>query len=375
MNNTVVISSDSHVVEPPDLWVSRIESRFRDRAPRLVSNEKEDYWQCEGAPPRQVGGMGVAGKPSDQVRREGRFDKDVPRSGWDPKARVEPIAADGVKAEVLYPTVGLGVYQTADRELRLASLMAYNDWIADFCSAFPNRYKGIAMLDIEDPAWSAQELRRTRKKGLVGGMISMSSEEEEEYPKPQYEPFWAAAQETDSPISLHIVTAKRPVTRYTPGMGATADVHVRRCLAGMIAGGLFQRFPTLKVVSAENDIGWVPYFMERSDYIAERRQHQSWFTASRTALPSDQIRQHVHFTFMRDRCWVPLRETIGIDRIMWASDYPHLDSTWPKSREAIEGILKGVPEAESRKVVGENAAKLYGFDIAAIATRSDKAPW
>ena len=357
-----IISADSHVVEPPDLWLNYIEPRFKDRAPRLIHKDEGDVFEYEGQPFIAPMGMAAgAGKPSDQLRRHGRFDRDVPKGAWDPQARLGEIAVDGVDGEVLYPTVACFMFGLKDLEFQSACFQAYNNWLADFCAAHPDRLKGFGLMSLASVEHGVQDLHRIRRQGLVGGLIAIYPDEEQQYSEPRYDPLWAAAQDLDMPISLHVNTERNFKVKRTMADNATSDVHIRRSLTFMVTGGVFERFPRLKIISAENDVGWVPYFLERMDYLFDRTRNIYQWTVSRTMLPSEYIRRQVYFTFMRDSSWVPARHLIGLDRLMWASDYPHTDSTWPRSREVIARMLQDVPEEERRKITLTNAGELYHF--------------
>ncbi len=368
MSSSVLISADSHVVEPPDLWLKYIDPKFKDRAPRLVHQEESDLFECQGEPLMRVyiASFGAAGRPQEQVRLQGRFERDIPQGAWDAGARLKAMAQDGVQAEVLYPSVALRMYAIQSQELQIACFRAYNTWLADFCSKAPDHLKGIGLISLKDVERGIEELRRIRELGLVGGMIALSPGEEQQYNDGRYDPFWAAAQEMEIPLSLHASTTESVRSEPTVADGATVVVHVQRSLALMVFGGVFERFPRLKIVSVENDVGWVPYFVYLLDYMFQRRRHlYRWrWDLIQKALPSEYVRRQVYFTFMHDSSWMAARHQIGIGQVMWASDYPHQDSTWPHSQKIVASLFQHVPEDERRQVVETNVARLYGFDSA-----------
>ncbi|MBI2866923.1 MAG: amidohydrolase [Chloroflexi bacterium] len=346
-----------------DLWQKRMDARFKDRAPRLVQREDEDAFECEGRRLiRNLSMIATAGVSSGSLRPKGRYDQEAVRGGWDPHRRVKDTAVDGVEAEVLYPSLTMRLYSLTDPEFQAACFSAYNDWLAEFCAAYPDRLKGAGVISLLDVERGVEELQRVRRLGLVTAVISVSPDEDHQYHDPRYDPFWAAAQDLDMPLGLHALTEQNPknlgksIAGYT-----TEDVTVRQTLAHMVGAGIFERFPRLKVVSVESDVGWLPYFLERLDYICDRRNHILNLRLSGETPPSDFVRRQAYFTFMRDSTWVPLRHHINVDHVMWASDYPHMDSVWPRSREMVARIFHTLPEEETRKVVAENAARLYGF--------------
>lgn len=209
MTEHTLISSDSHVVEPPDLWTSRIAPQFRDRAPRLVKEDTCDRWYVDHH--LNAGSYGVlvdAGKRFDApetINFEGRFE-DVPVGGYDPHAHVRDMAVDGVDVDILYPSVGLRLLRIPDSVLLSAICRAYNDWLGEFCAADPRHLKGIAMVNVDDVQDGIAELQRAAKAGLAGAMISVYPTEDRQYDQPIYDPFWAAAQDLDLPLSLHVAT-------------------------------------------------------------------------------------------------------------------------------------------------------------------------
>jgi len=329
-----------------------------------VHGESFDTYICEGVEPLPVGVLASAGVPAHELDRQGRFETHVPRSSWDPDVRLKEIEADGVQAEVLYPTVSLTHFAIGDLDLKRACFRAYNDWVADFCSSRPDRFKGVGLVAIEDVESAVAELERCRERGLVGGAIALYQDRDHAYGDRVYDPLWAAAQSLEMPISLHIFTASpegEPKRKRDIADGIVEPVWIQRSLGLMLFAGVFERFPRLKVVSVESDAGWLPYFLERIDYIFERRQNLYPMNLSRNELPSEMIRRAARFTFLRDRAALVNRTLIGVDLLLWSSDYPHNGSTWPNSREVLDAIMEDVPADERRRIVASNTAALYGF--------------
>ncbi len=357
-----VISADSHVIEAADLWLNYIDPRFRDRAPRVLQQKDTDVFYCEGVSLLPIGGASGAGKRPEEHRREGRYERDVRRGGWDPHERLKDMKADGVDAEVLYPTFAMRMFGLEDVAFQLACFQAYNNWVKDYSYAHPERLKGIGLVPLLDLETGIGELKRIKEIGLAGAMIAIYPTEDRQYSSPTYDPFWAAVQDLDLPVSLHILTEGKAPKPSSWAESATASGLIQRSLANMIFGGVFHRFPKLKVISAENDAGWAAYFMERIDYLFYGRRGFWKHEIPLDTLPSEYFHRNVYLTFMRDRSLVPVREEIGVDKLMWPSDYPHSDSTWPNSQEVIQRLFSNVPADQRRKIVAENAARLYGFN-------------
>ena len=373
MANYRVISSDNHVVEPADLWTSRGESKFKDRAPHIEHLEEGDWWFCDG---RKVQDLGVGGQVGvrfeepEKLSREVRFEAVRP-GGYIPEEHVKDMDLDGIDVSIVYPTVGLLLYGVPDGELLTSVFRTYNDWVGEFCSADPKRLKGIAMLNVDDVQEGVTELERCAKMGFVGAMITVYPPEEHSYYRPEYEPLWAAAQDADMPLSLHIVTNRPgPGQEFqhrdtqTPSFMSNVDHWVRMSLGHMIFSGVFERYPGLQVGSVEMELSWVPHFLDRIDYTYTQRE-QEFFGGYRfkgSALPSDFFHSNVFLGFQEDALGIKLREIIGVDQLMWGGDYPHTESTFPRSREILEEILADCTEEEKAKIVGKNSARVYRLE-------------
>jgi predicted TIM-barrel fold metal-dependent hydrolase len=214
MTTYTLISSDSHIIEPADLWEQRIDRRFKDRAPRLVHEGVLDQWYADGVKFGNIGTNQQAGlrfEAPEKLTAAGSM-ATIPRGGVDPHAHVQDMDLDSVAGGVLYPSQGLTLYRVSDSQLLSAILRAYNDWLADFCTPYPQRLKGIAMLNVDDVADAVGEMQRAARLGLAGAMIPLRPMDKR-YDHPDYEPLWAAAQDLAMPLSLHVGTY-----RLGPGM-------------------------------------------------------------------------------------------------------------------------------------------------------------
>ncbi len=362
-----VISADSHVLEPADLWTSRIERRYRDRAPHVIHEVKGargDFFVCEGLRPFPVSGLAVAGvDPEDFGEKMLAGYEAVRPSGWDPVERIKDQDVDGVEAEVLYTSLGMMLYGIEDGGLRAACFRAYNGWLADFCRHDPRRLAGVGLIPMDDVQDAVAEVKRSVDLGLKGGMIWGSPPADRPYDDPIWDPLWAAAQEAGLPLSLHILTGSEgsgldgtTVMKAYPSL----PHRMERSISDLIFGGALERFPRLRIISAENDIGWIAHYLQRLDHA-----YQKYRYLERTPVtpepPSFYFRRQVYATFQDDRVGVLTREFVGVGNLMWASDFPHSDSTWPHSREVIEREFAGVPEADTRRIIGENCRELYGI--------------
>jgi predicted TIM-barrel fold metal-dependent hydrolase len=356
-----VISADSHVVEPPHTWVENIDPAYRERAPRLVRQGEDDVFWCEEVTLIGVGSSSAAGKKSGTLRKGGRFETDVFRGAWDPDARLPDMDHDGVDAEFLYPTMALRMYQLKDKDLLGAILRAYNRWLSGYCAAHPDRLKGIGMVSLHDVPAAVAALPEIKRLGLEGVMVALDPGDAGSYGGGEFDPFWAAAYDLQLPVSLHTLTAATARARSSVIASVLDSVEVQVTLGEMIVGGVFERFPGLRVISVEADAGWAPYFIERLDYVYDRRRSLYPTGLSGETMPSAFFRRNVWLTFMRDHSGVLGRAQIGVDRLMWSSDYPHGDSTWPRSQEVLATLFRDVPDAEQRQIVCGNVRRLYEF--------------
>jgi predicted TIM-barrel fold metal-dependent hydrolase len=372
MTTYKMLSSDSHVVEPPDLWEQRIEPHFRERAPRVVQEADGDWWMVDGYRTNSFQGGAQAGKRFEapqELKPAARF-AEVRPGAYLPEEHLKDNELDGVYGSVLYPTEGLLLFSVPDSALLTAIFRVYNDWIADFCSVASHRLKGIAMINVDDVPAAVKELERCRARGLAGAMITVYPPETRSYDHADYEPFWAAAQDLEMPLSLHIAT-NRPSPQQAweefrvikPALFANADHWVRVSLGHMIFSGVFERYPRLRVGSVEHELSWVPHFLERLDYTyTQRAPREGWQRFKSAALPSDFFHRNVFLSFQEDQLGIRDRALIGVDNLMWGSDYPHTEATFPRSQQILERILAGIPGPEREKITCSNVARLYHFD-------------
>ena len=369
-----VISSDNHVVEPPDLWTSRADAKFKDRVPQVVREESgADWWYCDGykVVPIQIGTQtGVRFEAPEELSLDRDTFDDVRLGGYIPEEHVKDMAIDGIDTSILYPTTGLLLYSVPDGELLTHTFKIYNDWVAEFCGANPKILKGIAMLNVDDVKEGVLELERCAKMGFVGAMITVYPPAERPYSLPIYEPLWAAAQDLQIPLSLHIAT-NRPgpgqefqnLLSTPPWFLSDVDHWVRESIGQMIFTGVFERYPKLQVGSVEMELSWVPHFLDRIDYTYTQRQIEfAPYRFKEDMLPSDYFHRNVFLGFQEDALGIRLRDIIGVDSLLWGGDYPHPESTFPKSHEILDHILSECTEEEKAKIAAGNSVRVYNLN-------------
>lgn len=362
------ISADSHITEPPNCYIDYIDPAYRDRAPRVRSLPNVgDAFIVEGMPtPVPLGLLAAAGKDPKEITTGGVAFADLWRSGWDPKHRVADQELDGVGAEIIYPTVGMLLCNHADFDFKKACFEAYNRWLAEYCSEAPQRLYGMAQVSMKTPAIGVEELRHAHTMGFKGVMMP-GDPGEADYDAPEWGAVFAAAEELNLPLSFHILTTKSgSLAQNARGPRINSFLAIIRgnqdIIGTLIFGGVFDRHPKLKVVCVEADAGWAPHYMYRMDHAYKR--HRYWMKAPPLErMPSDYFKDHIYMTFQDD--WVAFKtaELVNVRRLMWASDFPHSDSTWPHSRAVIEEQTQGLSEEARNRICHDNVVELYGLSV------------
>jgi predicted TIM-barrel fold metal-dependent hydrolase len=364
-----VISADSHITEAPNTYLDYIDAKWRDKAPRVVDGgDAGDVYVIEGmSRPVPMGLVAAAGKAPEEIRVAGVRFNELHRGGWDPDARLADQDRDGVSAEVIYPTVGMSLCNHKDFDYKKACFDAYNRWIAEYCSAHPDRLLGCGQTAMRSPEEGIEDLRAIRALGLRGVMMP-GNPAVEDYDAPVYDAFFEAAIELGLPLSFHILTVRETSPTRGPRMNGFLSI-IRGCqdiMGTLILGGVFERHPGLKVVCVEADAGWVPHYMYRMDHAYKR--HRYWLPAGQqlSRLPSEYFREHIYTTFQDD--WVAFRSADQMNwrRLMWANDFPHSDSTWPWSQEMLHEHAALLSPEQRRGILCDNVADLYRIDLATL---------
>lgn len=357
------IDADSHVNEPPDLWLERMPSRFRDRAPRIERFDEGDAWIVESlSEPGRFGWTSCAGREPEEMKPWVRFE-DIRAGGYDPAARVQEMERDGVDAQTLYPTPVLQIAMCAaeEKDFHLALVRAYNDWISEFASYAPDRFAGLALLPNRGgPKATVAEIERVMDRPGMRGVVMGAYPNGSLAIDPEDDAVWGVLQERELPLTIHVaLTQTMPAVVKTklPGYGRFFDAPNR--MIEMVFSGMFDRFPELDVFFAEVDFGWVPYVKEQIENNYNRLEPIMKFGLKQS--PSDYIDRHFHFGYMTDTFGLRHREYVGAERILWSSDYPHISADWPHSWRTIQASLSGVPKAEAELILHGNAQRLFGF--------------
>jgi predicted TIM-barrel fold metal-dependent hydrolase len=377
----LLVSSDSHVVEPADLWLERLPRAFRERAPRASRDPGNGhvYFNATGTARGVDLTLSVsAGLSNAEVDSILADDPDaVPGvlGGADASARLRDLREDGVVADVLYPTCGLALMQSDDAPLQEACFSVYNDWLAAFCATDPARLIGLALIACWDMGRATAELERARGLGLRGAVIWTAPPTSDSFFHPRYERLWSAAEALGMPLAVHTLGGQR-ASRDVALLGTTveASFHVaidyrqelQRTVCELVAAGVFARHPRLRVVGAEAGIHFLAEMARRLDS-GYRGFWSSLPDNELTEPPSFYLRRNVWLTYISDPVGLSNVGFTGTDRLMWSGDYPHGASTWPRSREIVDREHAALDREDLVRLTSSNCADLYGIDLAEVA--------
>jgi predicted TIM-barrel fold metal-dependent hydrolase len=371
-----IIDADAHVNEPPDTWQSRVPAKLRDRSPKVLRTPNGDVWSFDdGKRLRPLGLTATAGLSYPQFKAEGFRYEDIRPGSYDTKARLADLDADGIYAQVLYPSVTLAGARTYgdDRELQLVCVRAYNEWLVEFCAGSDGRLIGQTIIPTTTVADAVAELRWGLDHGMRGALIAAYPDGSYASPGPENDPFWDLAQSSGTPLGVHIGSfttsglaagkIEQSTVSFMAGAGASkAGAHTIPVVAELLFSGVPQRFPRIKFLLVEANIGWIPTVMEQLDDMFLRYR---WFSRAvewMNELPSRVFWRSFWSTFMIDTVGIELRHRMNLDNIMWSTDYPHTGSDWPNHRVTIARLFRGVPTAEVKKMLHGNCKALYGLE-------------
>jgi predicted TIM-barrel fold metal-dependent hydrolase len=373
------ISADCHLDLPwlpPDLFASGAARELRDRLPFVEDGPDGPQWVTKsGVNMGLVGGIGsVGGKFTpgqnyrvDKMAETGLYNdykQNRVRRPGDPHLRIKEMEKDGVDAEIIFGILGVAS-RVRDHEAANEMLRIYNDWLKDFCSHYPDRQIGLACLPYGDIDAAVKEIHRVARLGLKGLELSCSWDMEPMW-HPVWEPLWKAVSDVQLPMHFHTFpSTPRSVREQAPQSSRRAaqftgvagfQMNLINIIAAIIGAGVLERYPNLRVGFGESGIGWIPYALDRMDFEFEDR-----FRDLMKLRPSEYWRRQCRATFQFDRIGPKLIEEMGVETLMWGSDYPHPDGVWPESSKYIEEQFAGLSPEVVRKITCENAGKFYGL--------------
>ena len=381
LEDMILISVDDHVIEPPNMFDAHLPAKWKDQAPRIEKQpDGGDLWKFEDGYATNVGLNAVAGCPPDEYGLDPTEFAQMRPGCFDADERVKDMSAAGILAGINFPTFphfcGQLFLRAKDKELALACVKAYNDWhILEWAGSHPDRLIPLSLPVLWDPQLAADEIRRIAALGCRAVTFTENPEKLglPSYHTDHWDPFFAACQETGVVVCLHIGSSSSmniPSADAPPEeMITLTPVNSMFCITDLMFSKIVQRFPKVQFAISEGGNGWVPYILERADYVFEH--HHAW---THTELggrrrPSDIFREQMWTCFIDDPTGIFLRDRIGIDRITWECDYPHSDSTWPASPEQLFKQFDGLSDEEINKITHLNAMRCYSFDPFSIRPR------
>ena len=368
-----IVSADDHVQETPDLWTSRLsKSKWGNRIPH--PEEQEDgsqTWVIDGQRLAMRGVASVGAAMPDRNLEPSRWDE-VPPSAYVPSERLAAMDADGVDCQVLYPTVpgvsGEVFGAIEDPDLELACVQAYNDWLVEEWSGSSPRLVPQCLIPISSPEAAAIEVQRAVGRGHRGVVMPGTPWNLKNMPhinEPDWNPLWENCQDMRVPVCFHSGSSEKimlkPWEGFTPNLAAamndvTGPVSSVAILANLLFSPILTRFLSLKFVLAETSLAWGAYLLETADHQFERqRLHAEGYEMK----PSELFRRQCYMTGWYDQAGLMVRQYLGIENILWESNFPRANSTWPSTRDYVQRSFEGIPQEEQRMMLVGNAAKLY----------------
>lgn len=372
-DDMIIVSVDDHLVEPAGMFEGRLPARFADRAPRVIENDAgQEMWLFEGVEIPNFGLNAVSGRPQEEFGIEPTRFSEIREGCWDVRSRIDDMNAGGILGSMCFPSFpqfcGQIFANTADKELALAVLEAYNDWhVEEWVGSFPDRFIPLSLTPYWDPDLMAAEARRMADRGVRA--ITWSENPEKlgvpSFHSDHWDPFWRACDELGMVICLHIGSSsqvKLPSgdAPFTTMMNLQPTA-VMDTAADLLWSRVPREFPNVRFALSEGSIGWIPYLLERADYVFER--HHLWTGSDFGGrLPSEVFRDHFIACFIEDSAGLRLLDLIGSDIVCVETDYPHSDSTWPESPERLARTLGHLGADTVADVTHRNAMRHFGFD-------------
>jgi uncharacterized protein len=379
------ISADSHFESPPEQWTHRVPKQYRDRAPRRIKLANgHDGLLIEGKPLEYGGTSLYGGRPPEDFDPT-ELDFDATPGCGSAEQRLREQDRDGIDAEVLF---ALDARNPAirDKAAFLGIIKGFNDYFAEeYCAVDSDRLIGVAVLPNIGAEEDIAEMERCKRKGLKAGWLS-TFPSGQSFPSAEDDRFWAAALDLEMPLIVHTSFPtkvgsretrlfnyprepqgeQRPPTDFVQRLARQGPHHSGSVEASqLVISGVFDRFPRLQIYWAENNVGWLPYFYEQIDheYLINRFWAERYLGLPKLKRrPSEYLKEHAYWGFFEDHIGVKLRHEIGVDRIMWSTDFPHVVTRWPHSLKMMDSQMEGVPQEERQKMVAGNAIKFFRLD-------------
>ncbi|HEY6395260.1 MAG TPA: amidohydrolase family protein [Candidatus Binataceae bacterium] len=369
-NGSKVIDADGHVMEPNELYDQYLESKFKpdlEELKKIAATRGSKYFfgffhQLNTGRPL---GIAELGKPLFRSGRKPQGESPDPRGGFDPHLRIKDMDREGIDIAVVFATIVSSFCALKSVDFEVAMIRAYHRWLADYCAAYPNRIKGVAVVPMRVAERAAEEIHRASKERWCVGVYLSGHMEDKLLDHPAFHPIWQACIDEDLPACFHGGTARPPYGAGTFEMGdnlfiqhsATNPFEIMRAIAALVGGGVLEIFPKLRVAFLEAGVGWLPYWMERLD---EHYELMPEYVPFLKRKPSEVIRSENFFISCDpDEETLPyVVDKVGAGRILYASDYPHFDGRFPNTVKFTAGRKEFSP-AVQRNILHENPTRLY----------------
>lgn len=391
----LIISTDDHLVEPADVWSSRLPERYREIGPRIVYAPVDSTPILDGAGYIEKPGtegkpaawwfyedhrysikrlIAAAGYPAEEITTDGVTYDEMRPGCWQPQARLDDMTMNHVEASLCFPNyprfAGQIFLNAKDKELAKLCVEAYNDFmVEEWCAGSAGRLIPLCIVPLWDVELAAAEIRRNAARGVRAvaftecpAWLDLPS-----IHSGYWDPFFRACDETGTVVCMHIGSGTRTTRTSTDApdaVGATSIfTNSAVSLIDFLFSGVLVRFPNLKLLYAEAQIGWIPYVVERCDDVWET--HRGWSRGQDNVPepPSTYYRRQVHACFFKDTAGIDLLDHVGVDNILFETDYPHQDGTWPHTREVAQKLLGHLPPDTIRQIVRGNAIRLFDLDL------------
>jgi predicted TIM-barrel fold metal-dependent hydrolase len=352
LSSVALISADAHVEEPHDLWWDNLPKNLRNDAPRMIQAKGDGGWELmiNGAPR----GWGTA-----ELERIQNLDADK---------RVEVMLSDGIAGECIFPTIGLYLWNMTNAEAAAACCRIYNDWIYDLLEKRSPRFRCAGVVPTWDIDVAVKEVEYIAEIGLGAVMLPLVGTPA--YNDPRWEPLWTAIVRTGLPVVMHQGTGHDMVFHRGPG-ASVSNLLATQSMAPRTAGllttaGVFERHPDLHVVMVEVNASWIPWAMSTLDFYTDAFMGYGWVKPELPLKPSEYLVRNIHATFQDDAAAINGIPFTGARPLLWGSDYPHDEGTFPHSRDVVHRLFDDIAAEDAKQILGGTTAELFNFDLSQL---------